>query len=56
MAWRRLVAAHDVRGVQVHDARLAALMEVYGVTSILTFNGGDFARYTKVQAIHPSEL
>ena len=26
-SWRRIVSAHDVRGVQVHDARLVALME-----------------------------
>ena len=54
--WRQFVETHNVRGVQVHDARLAALMEVYGVTHILTLNQPDFARYTKLQVIHPSEV
>ena len=54
--WRQLVVANNVRGVQVHDARLIALMEVYGVTRILTLNQPDFARYSKVQVIHPNQL
>ena len=35
--WRRLVVAHAVQGVQVHDARLVAAMNVHGITHILTF-------------------
>ena len=54
--WRRLVMAHDVRGVQVHDARLAAIMQAYGLTRILTMNQTDFLRYENVQAVHPSQL
>lgn len=53
--WRRLVVAHGVRGVQVHDARLAAAMRVHGVGRILTLNGADFARYADegVAVVHP---
>ena len=51
--WRKLLVTHRVSGVQVHDARLVALMRVYGVRSILTFNDRDFARYTDITAIHP---
>ena len=54
--WRQLVIANDVRGVQVHDARLAAIMQAYGVTHILTLNQPDFLRYANLQAIHPSQL
>lgn len=36
--WRRLVVAHSVTGVQVHDARLVAAMLVHGVTNLLTLN------------------
>ena len=43
--WRQLVVAHAVQGVQVHDARLVALMRAHGVTHLLTLNVGDFARY-----------
>jgi predicted nucleic acid-binding protein len=43
--WRRLVTTYSVSGVQVHDARLAAAMLAGGVTHVLTFNAGDFARF-----------
>jgi predicted nucleic acid-binding protein len=54
--WRRLVTAHQVRGVQVHDARLAAIMQAYGLTYIMTLNQPDFLRYANLQAVHPSQL
>ncbi|MGA2185854.1 MAG: PIN domain-containing protein [Bryobacteraceae bacterium] len=54
--WRRLLIAHDVKGVQVHDARLAASMYVYGVTQLLTVNVRDFQRFEGLCAIHPSEV
>lgn len=53
-AWRELIIAHDVCGVQVHDAKLAAAMLAHDVVHILTFNGGDFARYPRIHAVHPS--
>jgi predicted nucleic acid-binding protein len=52
--WRALVTAHAVSGKQVHDARLAAVMETHGVSSLLTFNTRDFARYTHLTATDPS--
>lgn len=54
--WRQLVIDHEVRGVQVHDARLVAVMQAYGLPRILTLNDADFARYTAIQAIHPSQV
>ena len=54
--WRTLAIDHNVRGVQVHDARLAAIMLVHGVARILTLNPADFVRYSGVQAVHPSEV
>jgi predicted nucleic acid-binding protein len=54
--WRRLVIANNVRGVQVHDARLAAIMQAYGLTHILALNQPDFLRYANIQAIHPSQV
>ena len=44
-AWRRLVVAYSVSGVQVHDTRIVAAMLVHGITHILTFNTSDFARF-----------
>jgi predicted nucleic acid-binding protein len=43
-AWKALVAALGVVGKQVHDARLVAVCHVHGVTHLLTFNVGHFAR------------
>ena len=54
--WRRLVVAHAVSGVQVHDARLVAAMRVHGITHLLTLNEADFQRYRDITVVHPAEL
>jgi predicted nucleic acid-binding protein len=54
--WRRLVVNYAVAGTQVHDARLVAAMRVHGVTHLLTFNTGDFARYPDIIAVHPQTV
>lgn len=55
-AWLRLVSQYGVSGRQVHDARLAAVVLVFGVNQILTFNTIDFSRYPGVNAVHPSAV
>jgi len=52
--WKRLVIAHGVTGVKVHDARLVAAMNVYGIRRILTFNKDDFRRYPDIEVITPA--
>jgi predicted nucleic acid-binding protein len=54
--WRQLVVAHSVRGKQVHDARLVALMQAHGITHILTLNAADFTRYPGIIAIDPASV
>jgi predicted nucleic acid-binding protein len=54
--WRRLVYDHRVRGRQVHDARLVAVMRVYGLSHLLTLNRADFARYGGITVIDPSDF
>jgi predicted nucleic acid-binding protein len=54
--WQRLLVTCEVRGVQVHDAHLAAVLEVHGVTRLLTFNGADFKRFPGLTAIHPRDV
>src|SRR5688572_22518381 len=49
--WRRLVVKYAVAGVQVHDAKLVAAMNVYGIKHVLTFNRDDFERFTEVQVV-----
>lgn len=43
--WLDLVTRYEVRGVQVHDARLVAVMLSHSIETILTFNADDFRRF-----------
>lgn len=43
--WKELVQKYHVRGVQVHDARIVALMITHSVSRLLTLNKADFHRY-----------
>jgi predicted nucleic acid-binding protein len=54
--WKRLVTTHQVAGRNAHDARLVAAMTVHGLTHILTFNAGDFARYPGIVALEPAAV
>jgi len=54
--WLRLVAQYDIKGRRPHDARLAVVMLSHGVTHLLTFNTGDFASFTNISLVHPSDL
>ena len=56
LEWERLVRAHQVKGKEAHDARIAAAMLAHGVTHILTFNGGDFKRFAGVKAVDPADV
>ena len=55
-AWEQIVAAFQVQGKQVHDARLVAAMQVHGIAHILTFNAADFLRYQSlgITVVHPA--
>jgi predicted nucleic acid-binding protein len=54
--WKRLIIAHGVSGVQVHDARLVALMKAYNVTHAITSNASDFSRFPGIIAVTPHEI
>lgn len=53
--WVELCTRHEVRGRQVYDARLAAIMLATGVTKLVTLNGIDFRRYPHVEIIKPTD-
>ncbi len=55
-AWEALVVRHGISGKQAHDAHLVAIMQVYEVTDILTFNGSDFRRYPGIQVLDPAQF
>ena len=53
--WLSLIDKHKVSGVQVHDAYIAAAMNVHGITNLLTFNVTDFIRYG-INVVSPANL
>ncbi|QDV13887.1 PIN domain protein [Rosistilla oblonga] len=54
--WQRLVTSYKVLGKNSHDARLVAAMLRHGITHILTLNPKDFARFTSIKIMTPSDL
>ncbi|MCB0172288.1 MAG: type II toxin-antitoxin system VapC family toxin [Anaerolineae bacterium] len=54
--WLQLVTQFHTKGKQVHDARLVAVMQAYGLTHLLTFNGTDFERYPMITVVHPNQI
>ena len=56
LRWKELVFSHEVKGVQVHDAKLVALMLIHQLTHLLTLNPSDFSRYPSVTAVTPEQV
>lgn len=51
--WRQLIDQYKIIGVNAHEARLVATMQVHGVKRILTFNESDFKRYQHLEVLTP---
>ncbi|MBL8293814.1 MAG: PIN domain-containing protein [Bryobacterales bacterium] len=54
--WKTLLSLHRVSGVQVHDARLVAVMKAHDMSRIVTLNVSDFARFPDIEAIYPGTV
>lgn len=54
--WEALVSRHAVKGKEAHDARIVAAMLAHRVTNLLTFNTGDFKRYTQITSVDPRDV
>jgi predicted nucleic acid-binding protein len=54
--WKTLLSSKRVSGIQVHDARLVAVMIANHITKIVTFNVQDFTRFDEIEAIHPDDI
>lgn len=54
--WKRFVTQHAVMGKPAHDARIVAAMKVHSITHLLTFNLGDFKRFSEITAVSPTEI
>lgn len=48
--------AYDCKGKVSHHARIAAALRTHGLTYLLTFNVGDFARFPGLTIIHPNTV
>ena len=54
--WLQLVERFQVRGKQVHDCNLVAVMQVHGIQRLATRNAADFQRYAsliQIESITP---
>lgn len=49
----RLAQQFAVRGRQIHDANLVAVMRLSGVRDLLTHNTADFTRFAPLIQVHP---
>ena len=54
--WLQLVRQYEVKGKEVHDARLVAFAVAHRITDILTLNPDDFSRYREVTSWTPAQL
>jgi predicted nucleic acid-binding protein len=52
--WRKIVVRYKVRGVHVHDARLAAVMYAHNLEHLLTLNPSAFSRFEGITIVHPA--
>ena len=53
--WLELCTHSGVRGRQVYDARLAALMVESGIPQFMTLNPADFSRFPTIKLIVPGQ-
>jgi len=54
--WQQLVSTHAVKGKNAHDARIVAAMLCHGLTTLVTFNTPDFARFTGINVFSPADV
>lgn len=51
---RFLVTTYAITGKKVHDAKLAATMQINGIAAILTFNARDFVGLPGIDILDPN--
>ncbi len=51
--WLNLVSSLGILGKRAHDARIVAIMLVYEITHLLTFNTKDFISIPSINAVNP---
>jgi predicted nucleic acid-binding protein len=53
--WHALVKRLGITGFRCHDARLAAAMETYGISRLMTFNKDDFKAFA-IMVVDPASI
>lgn len=53
--WRKIVSDYAVSGVQVHDAKIVASMNVHKVEYLVTLNEKDFKRFG-IKVLNPKDI
>lgn len=53
--WRKLVSDYKITGVQVHDTKLIASMNVHKVEHLVTLNEKDLKRFS-INVINPGDI
>lgn len=56
LEWRRLVSDFQVKGVQVHDAKIVASVFTHKIPYLVTFNEKDFRRFPMINIVHPNDV
>ena len=54
--WFKLVKNYNIQGKRTHDIRLLAVMIVYNIPYLLTFNPRDFISIPNITIIHPQDI
>ena len=54
--WRRLVSDFQIKGAQVHDAKIVASMIANNIPYLVTFNEKDFQRFPMITVINPKDI
>jgi predicted nucleic acid-binding protein len=52
--WKSIVTTIGCQGKIAHDARYVAAMRAHGLTHLMTFNVGDFARFQGLTLLDPN--
>ena len=55
-AWQRIVVSLGIGGKHPHDAHLVAIMQIYSVTNILTFNVGHVRRFPGITVLDSTQV
>ena len=54
--WFQLVSNYKIKGKRTHDIRLLAIMIVYNIAYLLTFNPKDFISLPNISIICPQDI